>query len=57
MRNQSKTLSVTLGHIRGQGCRSLLVYCISPWCNHDAELTLDFLPDDTVLIELDRRMV
>jgi hypothetical protein len=24
---------VTLGHIRGHGCRELLVYCQSLWCN------------------------
>jgi hypothetical protein len=46
-----------MGHIRSHGCRSLLVYCGSPWCNHSATLTIDWLPDDTVLLELDRRMV
>jgi hypothetical protein len=48
---------VTLAHLRGHGCRNLLVYCVSPWCSHSATLTLDWLPDDTVLLELDRRMV
>jgi hypothetical protein len=38
------------------GCRDLLVYCVSPWCNHSATLTLDWLPDDTALLDLDRRM-
>ena len=44
---------VTMGHIRGHGCRDLLVYCGSPWCNHSAKLTLDWLPDDTALLDLD----
>jgi hypothetical protein len=46
-----------MGHIRGHGCRDLLVYCGSPWCNHSAQLNADWLPDDTVLLDLDRRMV
>jgi hypothetical protein len=48
---------VTMGHIRGHGCPALLVYCVSPWCNHSARLNLDWLPDDTVLLDLDHRMV
>jgi hypothetical protein len=48
---------VTMGHIRGHGCRDLLVYCSSPWCNHSARLNGDWLPDDTVLLTLDWRMV
>jgi hypothetical protein len=27
---------VTLGKIRGHGCRNLLVYWESLWCNHSA---------------------
>lgn len=46
-----------MGHIRGHGCPDLLVYCVSPWCNHDAKLTLDWLPNDTALLDLDPRMV
>jgi hypothetical protein len=37
---------VTMGHIRSHGCRELLVYCTSPWCNHSAKLNADWLPDD-----------
>jgi hypothetical protein len=48
---------VTMGHIRSHGCRDLLVYCISPWCNYDAKLNGDWLSDDTVLLDLDPRMV
>jgi hypothetical protein len=48
---------VTMGHIRSHGCRDLLVYCVSPWCNHDAKLTLDWLPDDAALLDLDPRLV
>jgi hypothetical protein len=38
---------VTMGHIRGHGCPSLIVYCVSPWCNHSASPNGDSLPDDT----------
>jgi hypothetical protein len=49
--------TVTMGHIRGHGCRELLVYCTSPWCNQSAKLTLNSLPDETMLLDLDSRMV
>ena len=39
------------------GCHDLLVYCSSPWCNRDAKLNDDWLPDETVLLDLDPRMV
>jgi hypothetical protein len=48
---------VTLGDIRGHDCRDLLVYCESNWCNHIAKLSADWLPDDTVLLSLEPRMV
>jgi hypothetical protein len=38
---------VTLGHIRGHGCRNLLVYCGSGWCNHSAPMNADWLSDET----------
>ena len=47
----------TMGHIRSHGCRDLLVYCSSVWCNHSGKLNADWLPDDTVLLALDERMV
>jgi hypothetical protein len=40
---------VTLPHIRGHGCRGVLVYCESIWCNHSAEIDTDWLPDKTVI--------
>jgi hypothetical protein len=46
-----------MGHIRGHGCRDLLVYCSSPWCNHDAKLNGDRLPDEAVLLDPDPRVV
>ena len=46
-----------MGHIRSHGCRSLLVYCGSAWCNHRAKLNADWLPDETALLDQDRRMV
>ena len=48
---------VTMGHIRGHGVTRLLVYCESLWCNHCATLEADWLPDDAILLDLDRRMV
>jgi hypothetical protein len=38
---------VTLGHIRGQGCRDLLAYCHSGWCNHSSVMNADWLPHET----------
>jgi hypothetical protein len=32
---------VTLGHLRGHGVTRLLVYCVSGWCHHSAELEAD----------------
>jgi len=43
---------VTMGHIRSHGCRDLLVYCNSVWCNHSARLNADWLSDDTVLLQV-----
>jgi hypothetical protein len=45
--------SVTLGHIRGHGCRDLLVYCCDTICNHGVTLTN---PDDTPGRSLGARM-
>jgi len=46
-----------MGDVHALGCRDLLVYCASGWCHHSATLNGDFLPDDTVLLTLDPRMV
>ena len=48
---------VTMGRIRSHGCRDLLIYCSSVWCNHSAKLNADSLPDDIVLQALEPRMV
>src|SRR6266851_1550038 len=48
---------VTLGHIRGHGCRDLLVYCGSINCSHGATLNADHMPDDTPIRPLGARMV
>ena len=50
-------LPVTLGHIRGHGCRDLLVYCNSITCNHGAVVNADRLPDQTAIRPLGARMV
>jgi hypothetical protein len=47
---------VTMGYIGGHGCRDLLVYCGSPWCNHGAKLTLDWLADDVTVLDVDHRV-
>ena len=48
---------VTLDHLRSHGCRDLLVYCESIWCNHSAILNADWLPDETPVPSLCSRMV
>src|SRR3984893_1437748 len=48
---------VTLDQIRVHGCRDLLVYCCSVWCNHSATLNADCLPGDTPLRSLCPMMV
>jgi hypothetical protein len=48
---------VTMGHIRGHGCRNLLVYCISGRCHHSAVMDGDWLADDISVRSLCRRMV
>jgi hypothetical protein len=48
---------VTLGHIRGHGCRNLLVYCTAMNCSHGATMSADRWPDDTPIRPLGRRMV
>ena len=62
---------VTMGHIRGHGCRDLLVYCGSSRCHHrdlliycgsgrchhSATMNGDSLPDDLPVRSLCGRMV
>jgi hypothetical protein len=48
---------VTMGHIRGHGCRDLLVYCGSGRCHHSAGMNVDWLPDATPVRSLCQRMV
>jgi len=48
---------VILGHIRGHGCRDLLVYCGSGRCHHSATMNADWLPDETPVRSLCRRMM
>jgi hypothetical protein len=48
---------VTLGHIRGHGCRNLVVYCQSGWCHHNAVINADWLPDDVPVRSFCPRMV
>ena len=48
---------VTLGHIRGHGCRNLLVYCGNMNCNHGATMNADYMPDELPIRSLCRRMV
>jgi hypothetical protein len=48
---------VTLGHIRGHGCRDLIVRCTSGWCYHSVLMNADWLPDETPVRSLCPRMV
>jgi hypothetical protein len=48
---------VTLGHIRSHGVRRLLIYCSTGLCHHSAVINADRWPDETVLLDLDRRAV
>jgi hypothetical protein len=57
MADQNRTTLVTLGDIRGNGCRDLLVYCESQWCNHSTGINADWLPDEVPVRALCRRMV
>ena len=49
--------NVTVGHIRGHGCRDLLISCGSIHRNHDAKMNADHLPDETPIRPLGSRMV
>jgi hypothetical protein len=42
-RRQEAFPPVTMGHIRGDGRRDLLVYCVSGRCHHSATLNGDWL--------------
>src|ERR1700738_1519263 len=58
VRRKAETFEpVTMGHIRGHGCRDLLVYCNSGRCHHRATMNADWLSDETPLQSLCRRMV
>jgi hypothetical protein len=48
---------VTMAHIRGHGCRDLLVYCGSGRCHHSATLSGARCPDDMPVRSLCGRMV
>jgi hypothetical protein len=48
---------VTMGHIRGHGCRDLLVYCSSARCHHSATMNGDYFPDELAVRSLCGRMV
>ena len=50
-------LPVTLGHIRSHGIRRLLIYCSTDLCHHSAVINADRWPDETMLPDLDRRVV
>jgi hypothetical protein len=44
---------VTLGHMRAQGVRRLLIYCsVGPYCHHSATVDVDRWPDETAVREL-----
>jgi hypothetical protein len=47
-----KFAPVTLGHMRSQGCRDVLVYCNSDRCDHSTIMNVGHLPDDTPIKSL-----
>jgi hypothetical protein len=48
----------SLSGIRSQGVRHLLIYCSEGlYCHHSAVINADRWPDETVLLDLDRRAV
>jgi hypothetical protein len=47
-----KLAPVTLGHMRSQGCRDLLIYCNSDHCNHSTIMNVGHLPDHTPIKSL-----
>jgi hypothetical protein len=57
MMARPKTSPATAGNLRANGCRDVLVYCMSIWCSHSATLNVDWLPDSAVLRALGPRMV
>jgi len=51
--------SITLGHLRSEGCRRLLVYCgrTNELCHHHESIDADRWPDETPVRSLDAKMV
>ncbi len=47
-----KLAPVTLGHMRSQGCRDLLVYCNSDRCDYSTIMNVGHLPDHTPIKSL-----
>jgi hypothetical protein len=56
VRNTETFPPVTMGHIRGHGCRDLLVCCISGRCHHSATMHGAWLDDDVPVRSLCSRM-
>jgi hypothetical protein len=57
VREVEKFEPVTLSHIRGHGCRDILIYCGSIHCSHSATMNADHWPDDTVVRTLGPKMI
>jgi hypothetical protein len=51
-RRSETFLPVTMGHIRGHGCRDLHLYCVSGRCRHSATMNADWLPDEAPMRSL-----
>ena len=47
-----KLAPVTLGHMRSQGCRDLLVYCNSGRCKYSTIMNVGHLRDETPIKSL-----
>jgi hypothetical protein len=57
IRRQETIEPVTLGNIRPNGCRDLLVYCDSGRCHYSATMNADRWSDDLSIRSLCGRMV
>jgi hypothetical protein len=47
---------MTLGNMRANGVRSLIVHCSNVTCRHEAVVNVDSLPDDAPVPALGLRM-
>jgi len=57
MTTPARPVKITLGQMREQGVRGLLVYCADYNCSHSIAMSGDAWPDDVRLSDLEPRFV